>query len=76
MFGMFFANIFDAKVINNEAECDRAGGMLEESWDAFGLMIAVLGEVGDEFIIGKASCLWKPIHSFPDFHVDIAIVVG
>ena len=32
---MFFADIFDAKVINNEAECDRAGNMLEESWDAF-----------------------------------------
>ena len=39
-------------------------------------MVAMLSKVRDEFIICKASCLWEPIHSFPDFHVDEAVGIS
>ena len=41
MVGMFFTNILDTEVVNNEAELDRAGLVGEEASNMFGLMVAV-----------------------------------
>ena len=50
--------------------------MHEEAGDALGLVITMVRKVGDEFIVGQASCLWEAIHAFSDFDVDIAIVIS
>ena len=43
---MFLANVFDAEVINNEHEGDRSYLVFEECGDPFGLMVAMLGQIG------------------------------
>ena len=70
---MLFSNVFHSEVIHNEAEGNGASFVGEEAGDSFGLVVAVLGKVGDENIIGNASRLREAVHAFVDFNVDIAI---
>ena len=69
MVGIVFANIFDAKVVNNEAEGDvtalvppKAGGL--RRWG-----VAVFGEVGLESNVGKEAGLFEAVHAFANFNV-------
>jgi hypothetical protein len=48
--------------------------MSEETGGMLALAIAVLGKVWYELIIGNAAGLWKAVHAFVDFDIDIAIV--
>lgn len=40
----------------------------------FTLVVAVLGKVGDKFVVCNAACLWEAVHALVDFNVDVAIV--
>ena len=76
MLRVFFSDVFDAKVIDDEAEGDGARCVLEEAWDALGLDVAMSGKVGNKLVVGNAAGLGKAIHAFSDFNVDKALVVG
>jgi hypothetical protein len=38
------------------------------------LVVAVLGEVGNEFVTGEAASLGKTVHAFSYFEIDVAVV--
>lgn len=40
----------------------------------FKLVVAVLGEVGNEFVTGEAASLGKTVHAFSYFEIDVAVV--
>ena len=58
MLGMFFSNVFDAEVINDETEGDRSSFMREETWNALGLDVAGCFQVLD-----KAEVHTRPFKS-------------
>jgi hypothetical protein len=74
MLGMLFANIFDPKVINSEAEHDGTGGVSEHCWGVLQLVIAFVEKDGDQFVIGKATSLGEAVHSTGDFGPDMVVV--
>jgi hypothetical protein len=48
--------------------------MFEESWRMFKLVVAVLGEIWNECVIGDAACLWEAVHAFAYFYLDMAMM--
>ena len=70
---MLFSNVFHSEVIHNEAEGNGASFVGEEAGDSFGLVVAVLGEIGDEDIVGNAAGLGEAVHAFADLNIDIAV---
>jgi hypothetical protein len=54
---MFGAGVLDAKIVYHHAEKDGPRLMFEESWRMFKLVVAVLGEIGNECVIGDAARL-------------------
>jgi hypothetical protein len=62
VFGVFAANIFDAKVVDNKAEGDRAGGMMEEAGSVFGKTVAKGGKMFDKAVACKDSGLREAVH--------------
>jgi hypothetical protein len=73
---VFFAGVLDAKIINDKAEEDGVRFVLEEAGGVFKLVVAVLGKLGDKFIIGNAADLGQAIHALADLNVDTRVVVG
>ena len=73
VFSMFFAHIFDAKVVDDEGKGDGPCFMFEEARSVPGLVIAMLCEVRDEFIGGDFACLGEAVHSFAYFSIDISV---
>ena len=57
MLGMFFANVFDAEVINDEAETDGAPIVLSETRADFALPISLGVEALFEEVLGNSSCV-------------------
>ncbi len=74
VFGVFAANIFDAKVVDNKAEGDRAGGMMEEARSVFGRTVAKGGKMFDKAVVCKDSSLREAVHAFANLDHDIAVV--
>ena len=58
VFGMLQTGVLDAKVVDDEAEHDWSGLVFEEAMGVGALMIAMLGEMWDQFVIGDASGMW------------------
>ena len=71
---MFFADIADAKVVDDEGEADWSGEMGEDAGCVLHLDVSVKSKVGDESIIGKAAGLGKAVHCIANFGIDMAIV--
>ena len=57
MFGMFFANILDAKVVDNQTEGDGSGLMGEETWNTLGLDVSRGFQVLDEAVVSQDASL-------------------
>ena len=57
MLGVFTADVLDAEVVNNQTEHDRAGVMAKETGGVGGLVVTVLGEMGDKAVVGNDSGL-------------------
>jgi hypothetical protein len=71
---VFVANIFDAKVVDNKAEGDRAGGMMEEAGSVFGRTVAKGGNMFDKAVVCKDSGLREAVHAFTNLDHDRAVV--
>jgi hypothetical protein len=69
MVGIVFANIFDAKVVNDEAEGDVTALVSPKAGGARRWGVAVYGEVGLESNVGKEAGLFKAVHAFANFNV-------
>ena len=70
MIRIFFANIFDAKVVNNKEEGDVTHLMLPEGRVAGDRRISKLGDVEFQPVIGNAVGLFETRHDFADLHID------
>ena len=73
---MLFAHVFDAEVVDYEAETDGSSYMHEEAWDGFGLVVSMCGEMWDEVVIGNLACLWESVHAFVDFDEEKSVLVN
>ena len=73
MVGVFFANIFYAKVIDAEGEGDGAPIVLPEAWRGRALMVAMFVESFFELILGEDAGLQEALHALLDLDVDSAI---
>jgi len=74
MFGMFATNVFDTKIINDEAKGNRACNMAEQTRGVFCLNVTMLGKVGNKLVVGNSASLGEAIHAAADFNVDVIIV--
>ena len=52
MVGMFFADVFDAKVIDNESEAYWSGNVFPEAWGVDDFVVAVLCKALLEQLVG------------------------
>jgi hypothetical protein len=74
VFGVFAANIFDAKVVDNKAEGDRVGGMMEEARSVFGRTVPKGDKMFDKAVVCKDSGLRGAVHAFANLGHDRAVV--
>ncbi len=74
MFGVFFANVLDTKIVDGQGEDDVAGFVLPEGGSAGDWMVSECGEVFRETIICNFAGLFETGHSFLDFHVYVVIL--
>jgi hypothetical protein len=76
MVGIVFANIFDAKVVDDEAEGDVAALVSPKAGGARRWGVAVFGEVGLESNVGEEAGLFKAVHAFANFNVHPSVRGG
>ena len=70
---IFFANIFDAEVVNDEGRGDVMRHMIPEGMGAGDRRISKLGKVDFQPALGNVAGLFETRHAFSDIHVDTAI---
>ena len=73
VFDVFFAFVFDAKIVNDEGEGDVARFMAEEAIGVR-LVVAVGGKAFAEVVVGDLSCLFEAVPCFGDAGVDVSVV--
>ncbi len=76
MLCMFFANVFDAKIINNQCELYGSCVTLPKSRYQFALLVSVFVEAFFEEFVGQESCLGEPVHTALGSDVDASIFGG
>ena len=69
MFGMSDADSFNAKVVNNQTECDRAPFVVPEALCELTLVITMCVQAAGKKFVSEESCLWEAVHPF--FYADI-----
>jgi hypothetical protein len=75
MFGMFAANIFDAKIVNTEGKADWVSVMEEEASCMFGRVVPECCKVSNEAELCNEASLGWAVHSLlPDLNHDKTIV--
>jgi hypothetical protein len=76
VFGVFAANILDAKIVHTK--CERYGliVVLPEAWCDGTLAVAVLIQTSFLEFLRKYTRLWEAVHSFFNFDVDVSIGGG
>ena len=74
MVGMFFANVFDTKVINDETKTEGVPCVVPEAWGVASRCIDIAAKKTDQFSLGKDASLRKTIHSAAYFHIYFSIV--
>jgi hypothetical protein len=72
---MFNANVFDPKVIHDEAKLEWLPFMVPKSWHGSSFVEALSNEAQLEKIIGKEAILGKSVTSLANFKVDPAVSV-
>ena len=74
MVGMFFANVFDTKVINDETKTDGAPCVMPEAQGVVYRFVAIATEETHQLFFGKDAGLGKTIHSAVYLHIYFSIV--
>ena len=74
MVGMLFANVFDAKVIDNKAEADWVPLVAPKARTVSYGGVTIVAQEIDELLFGKYARLWKAIHAMVYFSIDFAFV--
>ena len=72
---IFFAEIFDAEVVDDKGEGDIMRHMLPEGRVVGDMHISKLGEVYFQPVIGDVAGLFVTRHAFADLHIDPAFGV-
>ncbi len=72
---MFNANVFDTKVIHDEAELEWTPFVAPKSQRGSSFVEALSNEAQSEKVIGKDASLGKSITALANFKVDPAILV-
>ena len=73
MVGVFFPNVFDTEIINNETKPYGAPCMTPEAWGVVYWCIAIAPEEMDHLFFGQDAGLGKTVHSVTYLHVDFAV---
>ena len=73
MVGMLFADVFDAKVIHDEAEADWAP-LVPKAGSVAYRGVTIASQEVDELLFSKYARLWKAIHAAVYFGIDFAFV--
>ena len=73
---MFFADVLDTKVFNNEGEFYEDPLVFPKSKDEFALGVTVFSKAFSEQFSGKESSLWRPVHTFSDINICTTIFGG
>ncbi len=76
MLCMFFANVFDAKIIDNQCELYGSCVVLPKSRYQFALPVSMFVEVFFEEFIGQESCLREAVHAALGSDVDASVFGG
>ena len=74
MVGMLFANVFDAKVINDKAEADWVPLVAPKARSVSYGGVTIVAQEVDELLFGEYARLWKAIHATAYFSIDFAFV--
>ena len=72
---MFNANVFDTKIIHNEAKLELMPFMAPKSWHGSSFVEALSNKVQSEKVIGQDANLGKSVTALANFKVDPAILV-
>ena len=70
MVGVFFANIFDAKIVNDQRESDVFGSVFPKRGHTCNRGLAKLRKVELEAVIGDASGLIQNGYDLADLHAN------
>lgn len=70
---VLFANIPDAKVINNKGEYDVAHAVVPKTWIAWCGVVVMTGYMFGQPSVGNDFSLLEAVHAFADFDVDPSI---
>jgi hypothetical protein len=74
VFGVVLVGVANAEIINNQAESDGIGVMVEEAWGVGALVVTMEGQVLHQGLIGEDTSLGKAIHTLADFYKDGVVV--
>ncbi len=75
MVKVFNSNIFNAKIINNQAKLDGMPFVAPKSWHGGSFKTAFSNKVGSKMIVGKDAGLRKTISALENFKVYPTITV-
>ena len=71
---MFFPNVFDTEIINNETKTYGVQCVTPEAWGVAYTCIAVVLEETDQLFSGQDAGLGKTVHSAMYLHVDFTVM--
>ena len=74
MVGVFFADVFDTKVINDETKTDGAPCVMPEARGVADRCVAIATKEMDQLFFGKDASSGKTIHSVADLHIYLSVV--
>jgi hypothetical protein len=66
-----FANVFDAKVVDDEGELDGTGLVFPKAWCVVGWDAAECSQVFSQFVVGDDAGLREAVHAFADVGVNV-----
>ena len=74
MVGVFFSNVFDTEVINDETKSDGAPCVTPDARGVAYRCIAIATEETDQLFFGKNADMGKTIHSLADLYIYFSVV--
>ena len=73
MFSVFFSNVLDPKVVDDEGKHDWLGGVLLERRSSGNRGKSKVGKVSSDPVVVDAAGLFEAGHAFLDLEVDPAV---
>ena len=74
MVSVFFPDVFDTEVINNETKTYGAPCVMPEAWGVAYRCVAIVTKETDQLFFGQDAGLGKTVHSAMYLHVYFAVV--